>query len=116
VPGAKGIGIKISRGVGGGSNEKKDRKIAKKTENSTIKPLPGEGEQWKKNKKYHFYVSICYICTMYKNPGGAMAPCCRHPCQEPQIVQAVRCGRLKNSKGTRAPYSIFSVPMGPLRA
>jgi len=34
----------------GGSNGKKDRKIAKKTENSTIKPLP-EGEPTKKTRK-----------------------------------------------------------------
>jgi len=33
-----GVGRKFSRGRG---QQKKDRKIAKKTKNSTIKPLPG---------------------------------------------------------------------------
>jgi len=35
----------------GKPTEKKTKKITKKAENSTIKPLPGEGGQWEKDRK-----------------------------------------------------------------
>jgi len=35
----------------GGGHRKKDRKIVKKTENSTIKPIPGEGRATEKRQK-----------------------------------------------------------------
>jgi len=46
----KGIGRKFSRG--GREQRKKSQKLAKKnSENSTIYPLPGGEEQWKKRPK-----------------------------------------------------------------
>jgi len=76
----KGVYKKISRRRKG--NEKKERKIAKSSKNSTIEPLPGgEGRQRKKDRKIAknteniTFKPLYYICIMYENPGGARPPC-----------------------------------------
>jgi len=64
----------------GGGHWIKDQKIAKKTENSTIKPFPEEGargnrkktENGKKRPKNSKKKKTLF-CTMYENPGGAVA-------------------------------------------
>jgi len=61
---------------GGGATEKKIEKIAKNTENSTIRPLPwGRGAMKKKDRKIALLSLIYYICNItYENPGGPQPP------------------------------------------
>jgi len=59
-----------------GGQRKKDRKIAKKTENSNIKPIPEEGgRQRKKIPKNRTFKPLFTISvrTLYENPGVAIA-------------------------------------------
>jgi len=79
---AKGVGRKISRWGNG-----------KKTKNSTIKPLPRGGRGWqrkkdrkiakKKENRTFKPLSTTYTgnCIMYENPGGPR-PHCRRPCSQ----------------------------------
>jgi len=74
-------GRKISEGWG--ATKKKDRKIAKITENSTLKPLPRRRGHRKKGHKIakktkkiallSLYLLYC-ICTMYENPERSTTP------------------------------------------
>jgi len=51
---------------GGGGNGKKQKRIAKISKNSTIKPLPERGQR-KKDRNIALLSLFLYICTMYEN-------------------------------------------------
>jgi len=54
---------------GGGDNEKQDRKIAKETENSTIKPFPGgrggNKKRSKNSEKKHRKIALLNLYLLY---------------------------------------------------
>jgi len=74
----------------GGGQRKKDRKIAKGTENSANKPLPeGRGEATEKRPKNSKKtpknstikpLSTIFVPCMKIQVGHSPPPCCRRPC------------------------------------
>jgi len=65
---------------GGDGQQKKDRKIAKKTENSTIKPLPGGSNRKNDQKIALFSLYLLYLYHLWKSRRhGPPASRCRRP-------------------------------------
>jgi len=92
----KGVGRKFSR-RGEGGHEKKNEKIAKKTKNSTVKPLPPGEEQRKKGPKQQKKTenstikplsTISVPCMKIQwRPRPPLAPRCRRPCMVFNFLQ-----------------------------